>query len=194
MWYIDLFEGGWAEFWVEEFSEYGEITEYDVSFLKETLRRGVTLDLCCGFGRHSIPLSHFTSIVSFDLSRYFLNTLTAKGREKSRYGNLNPIRGDMRRLPFKPESFDNVINFYTSFRYFNDEEDELVLREVSRVLKPDGIFVLETANAGWVIRNFRDRSWDETDSFYVLEERSLSWSGRKIRSDWTLIGKRRKNM
>lgn len=189
MWYRDLFEGRWAEFWVEEFSEYGDMTEYDVSFLKETLRRGVTLDLCCGVGRHSIPLSHFTFVVSYDLSKYFLHTLIVKSGREGRYENLNPIQGDMRRLPFKSESFDNVINFYTSFGYFNDEENELVLREVSRILKPNGIFVLETVNAGWIIRNFRDRSRDETNSFYVLEERNLNWSRKKIRSNWVLIGK-----
>jgi len=189
MWYRDLFEGRWAEFWLEEFSEYKEMTKYDVSFLKETLRRGITLDLCCGLGRHSIPLSHFTFIVSFDLSKYFLTILIENGKKEGYYKNLNPIRGDMRRLPSKSESFDNVISFYTSFGYFNDEENELVLREGSRILKSNGIFILEIVNAGWIIRNFRDRSWNETDSFYVLEERSLDWTEKKIKSNWVLIDK-----
>ncbi|MBS7618287.1 class I SAM-dependent methyltransferase, partial [Candidatus Bathyarchaeota archaeon] len=63
----------------------------------------------------------------FDLSKHFLASLTAKNREEGLYENLNPIQGDMRRLPFKPGSFDNAINFYTSFGYFNDEENQLVL-------------------------------------------------------------------
>jgi SAM-dependent methyltransferase len=186
MWYRNLFKGKWANFWVEEYEELSERTMDDIEFLRETLTKGVTLDLCCGYGRHSIPLSSYGDIVSFDLSRDFLLILRSKDHNKK----LNLIQGDMRKLPFREECFDNVINMSTSFGYFSDEENELVLREVSRVLKPNGVFILDTVNPWWLIRNFQERSWDESNSFYVLERRNLDWGSKRMRSRWILIDKK----
>jgi SAM-dependent methyltransferase len=184
MWYENLFKGKWANFWVEKYEEFSERTMDEVEFLKGILVRGVTLDLCCGAGRHSIPLSSYGDIISLDLSRDLLSTLKTRGGK-----NVNPIRGDVRKLPFKEESFNNVINVFTSFGYFGDEENELVLQEISRILKPQGIFVLDMANPIWVIRNFREIAWDESTSFYVLERRSLDWSSKRMKNQWILVDK-----
>jgi SAM-dependent methyltransferase len=184
MWYENLFKGKWANFWVEKYEEFSERTMDEVEFLKGILVRGVTLDLCCGAGRHSIPLSSYGDIISLDLSRDLLSTLKTRGGK-----NVNPIRGDVRKLPFKEESFNNVINVFTSFGYFGDEENELVLQEISRILKPQGIFVLDMANPIWVIRNFREIAWDESTSCYVLERRSLDWSSKRMKNQWILVDK-----
>ncbi|MEM1552356.1 MAG: class I SAM-dependent methyltransferase [Candidatus Bathyarchaeia archaeon] len=112
MWYRDLFKGMWAKFWIEEYLELREDTMNDIEFLRTALRKGVTLDLCCGPGRHSTPLSSHMDVVSFDLSRDFLLAIKGRSGDKS----LHLVQGDMRKLPFKDESFDNVINMHTSFR------------------------------------------------------------------------------
>jgi len=191
LWYRDLFTGRWGEFWLEEYfsDEYREYTEEEVAFLRGNLREGLTLDLCCGPGRDSIPLSSRLEVVCFDLSRYFLSALRERARNKCHYKSLDLIEGDMRGLPFRSESFDNVINLNTSFGYFSDEENEVVIHEVSRVLKPDGIFILDVVNPGWIMRNFQERCWDESDSFYVLERRRLDWRRKRMESRWTLIDK-----
>ncbi|MEM3579760.1 MAG: class I SAM-dependent methyltransferase [Candidatus Bathyarchaeia archaeon] len=187
MWYRDLFRDRWAKFWVEEYlSELMEDTMDDIEFLRTALRKGVTLDMCCGPGRHSIPLSSYMDVVSFDLSRDFLLAIKDRSGDKS----LHLVQGDMRKLPFKDESFDNVINMHTSFGYFSDKENKLVLQEVSRILKPEGLFILDIANAKWFLGNFRERGWDESDSFYVLEKRNLDWETRRMVSRWILIDKK----
>jgi SAM-dependent methyltransferase len=184
MWYENLFKGNWANFWIEKYEEFSERTMDEVEFLKDVLVRGLTLDLCCGVGRHTIPLSSYVDIISFDLSRDLLSTLKTRGGK-----NVNPIRGDMRKLPFKEGSFDNVINMFTSFGYFEDEENELVLQEIFKILKPQGIFVLDMANPSWIIRNFREIAWDESPRFYVLERRSLDWSSKRMKNQWILVDK-----
>jgi len=192
LWYRDLFRSEWGRFWIENYFSggYRKYTVSEILFLKEVLNRGgITLDLCCGPGRHSIPLSFYGKIVSFDLSKYFLLYLKNRGKSEGCYENLHLVQGDMRRLPFKSESFDNVINFHMSFGYFSDEENELVLREVSRILKSNGVFVLDIANPRWIIRNFQERVWDETNSFYVLEKRNLDLRYKRLRSHWVLIDK-----
>jgi len=192
LWYRDLFNRRLSEFWIENyFSEkWKSYTEKETALLKDVLKKGVILDLCCGPGRHSIPLSSLGRVISFDLSKYLLSALREKSKDAGLYKNINLIEGDMKRLPFKSDFFDDIINLQTSFGYFSDEENELVLQEISRVLKPNGVFVLEVANPGWIMSNFQARGWDETDSFYALEERYLDWKTKRMRSRWILINKK----
>jgi len=56
---------------------------------------------------------------------------------------LNVILGDMRELPFKNNSFDVVIAG-GSLEHFT--ETEVALREIARVLKPEGIFIGNVPN------------------------------------------------
>ncbi len=54
------------------------------------------------------------------------------------------VRGDMSRLPFKSDSFDLVTANMVVERL---REPDLQFREVSRVLRPGGIFLLHTPSA-----------------------------------------------
>src|SRR5256885_2833594 len=101
------------------------------------------LDLCCGHGRHAIPLAQQGyRVCGLDLSELFLQQAE---REAESLGlEISWVEGDMRELPFI-EEFDAVINIFTSFGYFEDEdEDQQVLFQVQQALKPGGLFLLET--------------------------------------------------
>lgn len=105
------------------------------------------LDLACGAGRH-IP--HLRAAghraVGIDLSE----ALLAEAREA--VGPDVPlIRGDMRALPVASGSFGAVVIFFTSFGYFETEdEDRLATAEVGRVLRSGGTFLLDYLNASHV--------------------------------------------
>ncbi|MFL6193749.1 MAG: class I SAM-dependent methyltransferase [Thermoanaerobaculia bacterium] len=100
------------------------------------------LDLACGAGRHTAALRRRGyRTLGVDLSLTLLARMRASG--------LPRVAGDMRRLPFKPASFDWVLNFFTSFGYFAAErENFLVLEEVARVLTPGGRFLIDLMNPG----------------------------------------------
>jgi len=185
-----------SKFWVESYfsEEWKSYTEKEMALLREVLKKGVVLDLCCGPGRHSIPLSSYSEVVSFDLSEYLLSALKKRSKDEGFYKNLNLVQGDIKKLPFKSDFFDDVINLQTSFGYFTDEENELVLQEVSRILKSNGVFVMEIANPGWITANFQAKGWNETDSFYVLEERNMDWKRKRMSSRWILIDKKEKEI
>jgi SAM-dependent methyltransferase len=60
------------------------------------------------------------------------------------------------RLPFGVRRFDAVFNLFTSFGYFDDPADDLVVVEnIARALKPDGLLVLDYLNARVAERNLR---------------------------------------
>jgi SAM-dependent methyltransferase len=111
------------------------------------------LDLCCGSGRHAIPLALLGhDVTGFDWSRRLL----AEARHTSRRSgaSLNLVRGDARRLPFRCK-FDIVINLFTSFGYFESEkEDRRVLQGVHKALKKDGRFLIDVLNREWLVRHF----------------------------------------
>jgi SAM-dependent methyltransferase len=55
------------------------------------------------------------------------------------------------RKSFRIQYFDIILNLFTSFGYFDKEEDNLIaLKNVCNGLKPDGIFILDYFNAEWV--------------------------------------------
>jgi SAM-dependent methyltransferase len=51
------------------------------------------------------------------------------------------------RRPFGKNRFDHVFNFFTSFGYFeNDEENHRVIRNIYHALRPGGLLVLDYLN------------------------------------------------
>lgn len=128
--------------------EHSEASRAVASLLaRAPIPAGATLlDLCCGAGRHSLALSRAGfRVVGLDLSRPLLE---AGRRLTDRiHSGWLPVRGTMERLPFGAESFRAVVNFFTAFGYFEDEErNNCVLREVHRVLAPGGMFLLDFLN------------------------------------------------
>jgi len=187
-WYKRMFEARLAKYWILLSDLRKERTEGQVAFLKDVLPIGLTLDHCCGFGRLSIALSEDRSAVGSDLSRELLNEARKRGKNAGAK-NLYLIRSDMRHLPFKPNIFDNVINMWTSFGYFSEPENELVLNEISRVMKAKGIFVMDIVNPENLIRMYQEKDWSEEESFFLLEQRNWEWETKRLKCRWIYIDK-----
>ena len=95
----------------------------------------------------------------------------------------------MRRLPATwTGRFDAVVNLFTSFGFFGDpHDDERVVAEFARVLKPGGLLVWHGGNRDGVMARFLARDWWQTrDGTLVAQERSFdSLSGvLTVRSTW----------
>jgi ubiquinone/menaquinone biosynthesis C-methylase UbiE len=89
-------------------------------------------------------------MVGLDLSGMML----ALARQEARRRGLPApfVRGDARCLPFPAASVDVALNLFNSFGYCEtDEENEQILRETVRVLRPGGQFLLETRNQRYQI-------------------------------------------
>ena len=106
------------------------------------------LDLACGAGRHSKVLCERWWTVGLDLSAALLRVARREDPDAPY------VRADMRELPFAAESFDLVVNLFTSFGYFEDDREHArVLACVRTALRPGGAFVIDFLNAGQVRRN-----------------------------------------
>ncbi|MFN8699608.1 MAG: class I SAM-dependent methyltransferase [Flavobacteriales bacterium] len=106
------------------------------------------LDLACGSGRHSVYLAgQGYSVTGVDLSESSIQRA-----KRHRIENLSFIRADMRTFGLNKE-FDLILNLFTSFGYFDRQEENLqVLQRIASHLKPEGLFVLDFMNTYWVSR------------------------------------------
>lgn len=142
---------------------------------------GPVLDLCCGNGRHSHALARAgCRVVGLDLSPWLL----ADAREIARAegDRVGLVRGDMRRLPFA-RRFSAVLNLFTSFGYFDDDENQEVLREIARVLLPGGRFLLDYLNPPAVLEGLVPCSERQTELGRLVESRSYDAATRRIEKD-----------
>jgi SAM-dependent methyltransferase len=152
----------------------------EVAFLLERGVRGRTLDLCCGFGRHSLLLREAgVEAFGLDLSAELLAAAAELPGSRSHLaGRL--VRADMTRVPFAARSFDCVVNLFSSFGYLGEAGDAAVLREVARVLRPDGLALLDLMNAGRVRATLVPASTRSGSGFELREERRLVDAGRRV--------------
>jgi SAM-dependent methyltransferase len=106
------------------------------------------LDAPCGYGRISNRLAERGfRVVGVDASEVFLQAAQQAG--SSAVFRL----GDLRDLPVDGP-FDAAFSWFTSFGYFDDDENRQVLSEYRRVLRPGGRLLIETQNHDEFIRRF----------------------------------------
>jgi D-alanine-D-alanine ligase len=140
------------------------------------------LDLCCGQGRHSLELARrgFRNVEGLDRSHYLIQK--AKKQARMEHLDVRFREGDARKLPYEPDTFDVVMVLGNSFGYFETMEDDLrVLREILRVLKPQGRVLIDVADGEYLRENFQPRSWEWIDKkYFVCRERSLSLDRQRL--------------
>jgi len=107
------------------------------------------IDIACGAGRHTLFLSelgyHTTGI---DLSQESIKS----AKEKSK-GKIPFEVWDMRKC-YKKQEFDVALNLFTSFGYFENNEDDLsAIKAMSDNLKEEGILIIDFLNSKKVIDN-----------------------------------------
>lgn len=139
------------------------------------------LDLCCGPGRHALELARRGfSVTGVDRTTAYLES----ARQQAIHEGLTIefLRSDARAFR-RPVAFDAVLNLYTSFGYFeNDEDDLALLANVRDSLKPNGRFVLELNGKEVFTRQFQPRTWypNANGTAFLLEERT-------VRSGWAYV-------
>lgn len=116
----------------------------------EVLPSSAVLDLGCGDGRHSLELARRGyRVTGLDLSEDLLER--ARRRTADEGLDINFIRGDMRDPP-GISAYDLVVNFFTSFGYFQEDgENARVLEAIARSLRPGGRFLMDYLNREYVI-------------------------------------------
>ena len=89
----------------------------------------------------------------------------------------------------RPGAFDLAISMFTSFGYFDDKSDDLlVLRQLRESLRPGGFLLMELAGKEWLAEGFHPTTSEELPDGSLLVQRHEifdDWS--RIRNEWILI-------
>jgi ubiquinone/menaquinone biosynthesis C-methylase UbiE len=130
------------------------------------------LDLCCGQGRHAVPLARAGyKMTGLDRSAFMLACAQKAAGEAG--VRVEWVQGDMRELPWQ-EQFDACVNLFTSFGYFEkEEENQQVLVQAYNALKPGGVFFLDVSNRDYYLLHLLPKAWRRRDQAYVLEQTSF---------------------
>ena len=106
------------------------------------------LDVGCGPGRHARALAdRGIDTVGVDISARFV-VVAADGRpDRSSF-----VRGDARRLPVRPASFDAAISLCQGGFGLLPGEDGIVLEQVASALKPGGLLAVSAFSSYFVVR------------------------------------------
>jgi SAM-dependent methyltransferase len=106
------------------------------------------LDLACGKGRHSIYLNQMGyNVTGADLSSNSIAIASLNENETLRF-----VEHDMR-IPFD-QKFDAIFNLFTSFGYFENDEDNLTtLKAIKESISEYGFAVIDFMNVSNVLSN-----------------------------------------
>jgi SAM-dependent methyltransferase len=190
--------------WFEDESLWTEL--YPVMFTEERFRLGeeqvtkvlsltglaqspgvTVLDLCCGPGRHAVPLARQgLRVTAVDRTRFLLE----HARERARLAGLAVefVEADMREFR-RLASFDLALSLFTSFGYFAAREDDLkVLRNVRASLNPRGAFVIDVVGKEWLARHFQQtRSTTFPDGTVLIVRCDVVDDWTRVEDEWILI-------
>ncbi len=97
------------------------------------------LDIPCGIGRHHKYLREYGfDVYGVDAEEELIqDCLERYNAYKDHYNVM-----DMRSLPYNNE-FDVILNWYTSFGYFTNEENKIVLQNFYKALTKKGILIID---------------------------------------------------
>lgn len=189
-------------------------TQRQIQFIKDNVsKEGWVLDLACGTGRHSIPLTQEGyDVVGLDASKVLLKIA------KEHSAQVQLVRADLRHLPFKDKTFSAALSIDNSIGYLPTEEADLQsLKELQKTLRTDALLILDVfnreqltlkygkflVNAQWFILppllkypNRLSRSllwaiykWKEYPSFFLLQKRTVDLKAGRLCDLWIIKDK-----
>jgi SAM-dependent methyltransferase len=141
------------------------------------------LDVCCGYGRHSIELARRGfRVVGVDISA----VQVGHARQKAAAAGTAPglVIGDARALPVRGP-FDAAINMFLSFGYFaTDAENQAMLDAIARALRPGGRLLVDFWNREHEIRSFQPTVVDKRGDG-IIEVEDWTFDPLAGRLNWT---------
>lgn len=148
---------------------------------------GKVLDLACGPGRFVVPLAQAGyTVTGVDRSAFLLQ----KARELAdrQRVSVELIEEDMRDFS-RPNTFDLVLNLFTSFGYFDEADDnERVLSNVNASLKPGGVFLFDHIGKEILASRLQPTISEALPDGTLLVQRVSvidDWS--RVRAEWMVI-------
>ena len=194
-WTKELF-GKFPELFLGQFEERLARAPVEVDTLlkyldKQGFQPRRILDLNCGIGRHSVELGkRGIKVLGTDLSPRYIKIAEQRVQEEKMTDRVRFRVADMRKITSVlsgEESFDGVINLWTSFGFYDDKTNDNILRQCHKLVRTGGFFALDIINRDWLVRNFQERGFARIKDRIVLEEREFNPKDSRMYNIWTYL-------
>jgi SAM-dependent methyltransferase len=167
-----------------------ELSDAQAELIWRALRLGEgneVLDVPCGHGRIANRLAaRGARVTGLDADAFFLER--ARADAAARGVEVEYVQGDMRELAWE-ERFDAVVNWFTSFGYFDDAGDAAWLASARRTLKRGGRLAIDIHSRDVFMRNRMPAAVFERDGDLVVDRFSFDvTTGRETTERWMVRG------
>jgi SAM-dependent methyltransferase/RimJ/RimL family protein N-acetyltransferase len=137
----ELFDDDYLYFYADLFDAHRSDADTELIARLLSLEPGRrVLDVPCGEGRIAGRLARIgCEVVGVDYTEAWIELA------RTQYPEVTFQHGDMRSLPYEDE-FDAVVNWFTSFGYFDPQTNDRVLASFARALRPGGRLLIEVHN------------------------------------------------
>jgi len=162
-------------------NKYLEMVRFDIFFsLFDNRKKLKVLDVGCGTGRGAIRIGKKGhQAVGVDYTIEMLNVANKKKKSLD-LSNVSFEQGSAKELPFPDDSFDCVVAF-NFIHMFGIEPQKVFIEEMTRVLKLNGILIIEFDNyykaglIGAIVQKQKSRTHfnKPIDFSYLFDEKLL---------------------
>ena len=141
------------------------------------------LDMACGAGRHSIAFAQKGyNVTAVDLSKRLINEAEKNAIQAN--VNVDFVLADIRDL-ILDKQFDLVVNLFTSFGYFEtDEENFTIIQKAYDLLRSGGYFVLDYLNKSFLKKNLVPSSTFSGNGTTITQKRTIT--GNRVEKEITI--------
>ena len=150
------------------------------------------LDWCGGWGRHAIPAAKLGyQMTVLDFSERYIERMKRDAAVAE--VELDGIVSDFRETPSSIQA-DFAVNLFTAgigHGSMDDlsgtkQKDLVALASLYGALKPGASFMIETMALSWLMRNFTESSWRESEdgTKRLLEKREFDFTTNSTISTW----------
>lgn len=135
-------------------------------------QRADVIDLACGYGRHSILFADKGfNVTAVDLSEKLLRM--ASQAAESQDLRISFVNGDLRKFCITSK-FDLAVNLFTSFGYFETDDENFSLFSIAYgLLNEGGYFVIDYFNADYLRYNLIPHSEAILSEEKIIQERRI---------------------
>jgi SAM-dependent methyltransferase len=146
------------------------------------------LDVCCGFGRHSLELSRWGyKMTGIDRTASYIKRAVMSAKKENL--DCRFFEDDVRTFTLK-DPCDGAICMWNSFGYTEDiADDDLILKKTYDSLKQGGFFLLDTPGKEVIASGFEPNTWFERGDTKILLEYRIDLNWTVLTNRWLFLEK-----
>ena len=167
--FSEVFDGDYLYFYSPHLEAVSDAQAETIWRLLDLEAGMQVLDLACGHGRIANRLAERGArVTGLDATPLFLELARRDAAERG--VEVDYVSGDMRSLPWPEHRFERVISWFTSFGYFGDDDNQTVLAEAHRVLRPAGRLLIENNNLAELLPRWLPAVVVQRDENFMIDQ------------------------